>query len=96
MSSKKHMWGQWLANRKAKVALNGMVEATLIQNDLARINTSLTARIDALETYVNMVTEKYMKRMATREARAEKKEAELVVEPVSGYEMIRQKYGGRE
>ena len=96
MSSKTHRWAQWLANRKAKVELNGYVEATLIQNDLARINTSLTARIDALETYVNMVTEKYMKQMATREARALKKEAELIVEPITGFETIRQKYGGRE
>ena len=85
-----------MANRKAKVELTGYVEATLIQNDLARINTSLTARIDALETYVNMVTEKYMKQMATREARAAKKEAELVVEPTNLYGVIRQKYGGRE
>ena len=96
MSEKKHRWAQWLANRKAHVELNGFVEASLVQHDLARINTALSARIDALETYVNMVTEKYMKQMATREARAHKKEVELVVEPLNGFETIRQKYGGRE
>ena len=96
MSNKKHKWAQWLANRKAHVEYTGYIEANLIQHDLARVNTALTARIDALETYVNMVTEKYMKQMATREARANKKEQELIVEPITGFEMIRQKYGGHE
>ena len=96
MSEKKHKWAQWLANRKAHVEYSGYIEANLIQHDLARINTALSARIDALETYVNMVTEKYMKQMATRETRARKKEEELIIEPTNGFEIIRQKYGGKE
>ena len=96
MTEKKRKWAQWLANRKAHVEYTGYIEANLIQHDLARVNTALTARIDALETYVNMVTEKYMKQMATREARANKKEAELMVEPMNEFQTIREKYGGRE
>ena len=87
---------QWFANRGATIEYKGYIEAELIQHDLARLNTKLTGRIDALETYVEDVVEKYLKKMNTREARAREKEAELIVEPVTQFETIRQKYGGRE
>ena len=87
---------QWFANRGATIEYRGYIEAELIQHDLARLNTKLTGRIDALETYVEDVVEKYLKKMNTREARARQKDEELIVEPVSGFEIIRQKYGGRE
>ena len=89
-------WRQWLANRGAAVEYRGYIEAELIQHDLARLNTKLTGRIDALETYVEDVVEKYLKKMNTREARAKQKDEELIVEPMNGFETIRQKYGGRE
>ena len=89
-------WKQWIANRSATIEYRGYIEAELIQHDLARLNTKLTGRIDALETYVEDVVEKYLKKMNTREARAREKEAELIVEPVTQFETIRQKYGGRE
>jgi len=87
---------QWLANRGATIEYRGYIEAELVQHDLARLNTKLTGRIDALETYVEDVVEKYLKKMNTREARAKQKDAELIVEPLTGFETIRQKYGGRE
>ena len=87
---------QWFANRGATIEYRGYVEAELIQHDLARLNTKLTGRIDALETYVEDVVEKYLKKMNTREARAKQKDAELIVEPMNGFETIRQKYGGKE
>ena len=87
---------QWIANRGATIEYKGYIEAELVQHDLARLNTKLTGRIDALETYVEDVVEKYLKKMNTREARAKEKEAGLIVEPISGFETIRQKYGGRE
>ena len=89
-------WRQWIANRGATIEYRGYIEAELVQHDLARLNTKLTGRIDALETYVEDVVEKYLKKMNTREARAREKEAELIVEPVTQFETIRQKYGGRE
>jgi len=87
---------QWLANRGATIEYRGYIEAELIQHDLARLNTKLTGRIDALETYVEDVVEKYLKKLNTREARAKQKDAELIVEPITEFETIRQKYGGRE
>ena len=89
-------WRQWFANRGATIEYKGYIEAELIQHDLARLNTKLTGRIDALETYVEDVVEKYLKKMNTREARAKQKEEELIVEPINGFDMIRQKFGGRE
>jgi len=89
-------WKQWRANRTATIEYKGYIEAELIQHDLARLNTKLTGRIDALETYVEEVVEKYMKRMNTREARAKQKEEALIVEPSNMFDTIRQKYGGRE
>ena len=91
----KKIW-QWYADRGATVEYKGYIEAELIQHDLARLNTKLTGRIDALETYVEDVVEKYLKKMNTREARAREKEGPTIVEPITGFEIIRQKYGGRE
>jgi len=96
MNSLYGKWKQWRANRDATTAFRGYVEAELVQHDLARLNTKLTGRIDALETYVEDVVEKYMKKMNTREARAKQKEEGLILEPLNGFETIRQKYGGRE
>ena len=87
---------QWMTNIVATKEYSGYIEAALVQHDLARLNTKLTGRIDALETYVEEVMEKYMKRMNMRDARAKQKEEELIVEPINGFDMIRQKIGGRE
>ena len=87
---------QWMTNIVATKEYSGYIEAALVQHDLARLNTKLTGRIDALETYVEDVVEKYLKKMNTREARAKQKEEELIVEPINGFDMIRQKIGGRE
>ncbi|MCK4529360.1 hypothetical protein KAW18_18505 [candidate division WOR-3 bacterium] len=89
-------WKQWIANRGATIEYKGYIEAVLVQHDLARLNTKLTGRIDALETYVEDVVEKYLKKMNTREARAKEKEMPVIVEPLSTFETIRQKYGGKE
>ena len=89
-------WKQGIANKAATNEYSGYIEAALVQHDLARLNTKLTGRIDALETYVEDVVEKYLKKMNTREARAKQKEEELIVEPINGFDMIRQKIGGRE
>jgi len=96
MNSLYGKWKQWRANRDATTEFRGYVEAELVQHDLARLNTKLTGRIDALETYVEDVVEKYMKRMNTREARAKLRDEGPTVVPMTGFETIRQKYGGRE
>ena len=89
-------WKQWLANRGATIEFKGQVEGALVQNELRRIETKLAARMDALEGYVDDVMEKYLRKITARENRAKQKEAELIVEPINGFEMIRQKYGGIE
>ena len=57
---------------------------------------TLNARIDALELYVDDVTEKYLKKAESKPRYAREKEPELLVAPMDGFETIRQKYGGRE
>jgi len=88
--------GQWLANRSVTIEYKGRLEADLVQHDLARLNTKLTARIDALEMYVSDVMEKFLKREKTREARAQMKEPPMVVEPMTAFDSIRGKYGGAQ
>ena len=88
--------GQWLANRRVTVEFKGQVEGALVQNELRRIETKLTGRMDALEDYVEDVMEKYLRKITARENRAKQKEEALIVEPLNGFETIRQKYGGRE
>ena len=85
---------QWVANRRATTELIGYVEGKVVQGELKRIEAKLTARIDALELYVEDVTDKYMKKGLLRARDAQRKEAELIVEPLNGFETIRQKYGG--
>ena len=87
---------QWLADRGATIEFRGQVEGILVQNELKRIEAKLTARIDVLEHYVDDVIERYLRKITARENRAKQKEAELIVEPINGFETIRQKYGGRE
>ena len=87
---------QWLANRSVTIEFKGQVEGALVQNELRRIETKLTARMDALEGYVDDVMEKYLRKITARENRAKQKEEELIVEPITAFETIRQKYGGRE
>ena len=87
---------QWVANRVATTELIGYVEGKVVQGELKRIEAKLAARIDALELYVEDVTDKYMKKGLLRARDAERKEAELTVEPLNGFETIRQKYGGKE
>ena len=87
---------QWIANRGATIEFKGQVEGALVQNELKRIETKLTARMDALEGYVDDVMEKYLRKITARENRAKQKEENLIVEPINGFETIRQKYGGRE
>ena len=96
MSSFFAKWKQWLANRSVTIEFKGQVEGALVQNELRRIETKLAARMDALEGYVDDVMEKYLRKITARENRAKQKEEELIVEPINGFEMIRQKYGGRE
>jgi hypothetical protein len=52
--------------------------------------------MDALEDYVEDVMEKYLRKITARENRAKQKEEAIIVEPATGFEIIRQKYGGRE
>ena len=89
-------WRQWFANRSVTIEFKGQVEGALVQNELRRIETKLTARMDALEGYVDDVMEKYLRKITARENRAKQKEEELIVEPINGFDMIRQKIGGRE
>ena len=87
---------QWIANRSVTIEFKGQVEGALVQNELRRIETKLTGRMDALEDYVEDVMEKYLRKITARENRAKQKEETLIVEPATGFESIRQKYGGRE
>jgi hypothetical protein len=87
---------QWLANRGATIEFKGQVEGSLVQNELRRIETKLTGRMDALEDYVEDVMEKYLRKITARENRAKQKEETVPVQSATGFEMIRQKYGGRE
>ena len=89
-------WKQWIANRGATIDFKGQVEGALVQNELRRIETKLTGRMDALEDYVEDVMEKYLRKITARENRAKQKEEAIIVEPATGFELIRHKYGGRE
>jgi len=96
MNSLFRKWRQWLANRSVTIEFRGQVEGILVQNELRRIESKLTARIDVLEGYVDDVIEKYLRKVTARENRARQKEEPMVVEPTTGFDIIRQKYGGRE
>ena len=85
---------QWLANRSVTIEFKGQVEGILVQNELRRIESKLTARMDALEGYVDDVMEKYLRKITARENRAKQKEEGLIVEPVTEFQTIREKYGG--
>lgn len=87
---------QWLANRSVTIEFKGQVEGILVQNELRRIESKLTARMDALEGYVDDVMEKYLRKITARENRAKQKEEPMIVEPINGFDMIRQKLGGRD
>ena len=89
-------WKQLQADRAATKDLIGYVEGKVVQGELKRIEAKLSARIDALELYVEDVTDKYMKKGLLRARDAQRKEEELIVEPMTGFDAIRQKYGGRE
>ena len=87
---------QWLANRSVTIEFKGQVEGILVQNELRRIESKLTARMDALEGYVDDVMEKYLRKITARENRAKQKEEMPVITPTTGFDVIRQKYGGNE
>jgi hypothetical protein len=87
---------QWLANRSVTIEFKGQVEGALVQNELRRIETKLTGRMDALEDYVEDVMEKYLRKITARENRAKQKEEAVPLEPITGFDLIRQKLGGRE
>ena len=87
---------QWLANRSMTIEFKGQVEGALVQNELRRIETKLVARMDALEGYVDDVMEKYLRKITARENRAKQKDEMPPVESSTGFDIIRQKYGGRE
>ena len=89
-------WKQSQTNKIAKEEYNGMIDMITVKHGLARIDTKLTARMDALEMYVGDVMEKHLKKTDMRERRAREKEEPMIVEPMNGFETIRQKYGGRE
>jgi len=87
---------QWLANRSVTIEFKGQVEGILVQNELRRIESKLTARMDALEGYVDDVMEKYLRKITARENRAKQRDMPEIAEPTTGFEIIRQKYGGHE
>ena len=87
---------QWLANRSMTIEFKGQVEGALVQNELRRIETKLTARMDALEGYVDDVMEKYLRKITARENRAKQKEEMPAIAIPTEFGTIRQKYGGRE
>ena len=87
---------QWLANRSMTIEFKGQVEGALVQNELRRIETKLVARMDALEGYVDDVMEKYLRKITARENRAKQKDEIPPAESSTGFDIIRQKYGGRE
>ena len=87
---------QWLANRSMTIEFRGQVEGALVQNELRRIETKVTARMDALESYVDDVLEKYLRKITARENRAKQKEEMPAMITPTEFATIRQKYGGRE
>ena len=87
---------QWLANRSMTIEIKGQVEGVLVQNELRRIETKLTARIDALESYIDDVIEKYLRKITARENRAKPKEEMPAMIAPTEFATIRQKYGGHE
>ena len=76
--------------------VKGDIDVDRILAHLRASERALSTRIDALELYVDDVTEKYLKKGERKERYAREKDQELVVEPINGFEMIRQKYGGHE
>jgi hypothetical protein len=87
---------QWLANRSVTIEFKGQVEGILVQNELRRIESKLTARMDALEGYVDDVMEKYLRKITARENRAKQAEKEVAVDAFNIYDVIRNKQGGHE
>lgn len=67
---------QILSNGKAKVEFSGMIEASIVRNDLKRLETSLNRRLDAIESYTDEVIEKYLRKISAKENRERKKEIE--------------------
>ena len=96
MKSTYDMIKQWLANRGATIEFKGQVEGTLVQNELRRIETKLTGRMDALEAYVEDVMEKYLRKITARENRAKQAEKEETVDAFNIYDVIRKRMGGHE
>ena len=103
MNEKKGFWKELLrvieehviAKRELRTATSD-VDGTRILAHLRATERALSARIDALELYVDDVTEKYLKKGQSKARYAREKDQDLIVEPINGFEMIRQKYGGRE
>jgi len=67
---------QWKVNYAAKVEFTAYIEAGRVMNELKRMDTKLTARIDALEQSQDEVLEKYLRKITARETREKKKEVE--------------------
>ena len=79
-------------NREDSIYVEGM-------RSLARLRAverSLSSRIDALELYVDDVTEKYLKKGQSKARYAKEKEEPMLVESETVFDTIRGKYGGRE
>lgn len=86
---------QWNANLSCKTEVHGMIEATIVKNDLKRLETSINRRLDAIESYTDDVIEKYLRKISARENRERKKEIEEGTEIPMGdpYSEILQKHG---
>lgn len=67
---------QLRANIHCKTEVHGMIEASIVRNDLKRLETSINRRLDAIESYTDDVIEKYLRKISARENRERKKEIE--------------------
>lgn len=85
---------QFLSNGKAKVEFSGMIEASIVRNDLKRLETSMNRRLDMIESYTDDVIEKYLRKISARENRERKglieETPQIQVDP---YSEILKKYG---
>lgn len=83
---------QWKANYSASVEITAYIEAGRVMNELKRMDTKLTARIDALEQSQDDVLEKYLRKITAREIRGKQKDsAEAQVIEIDPYKELRER-----
>lgn len=87
--------GQWRVNISATAEFKGYIEASIVRNELKRIEAKLTGRLDTLEEVIDDVMEKYLRKVTARERREAKaqegEEQSIVTDP---YEEIRRRHEG--